>query len=201
MKLVYFVVLLSIIVFSAVFFMNTATANANEIEEKIMLNAFIDVKVHKVDSFDIMQPDEILNFAYESGKEYNLGETLRAITYLESGMGNTGRVGDDGVARGITQIQIPTAKFILKKLMGYEYEFSDVEVAMLLTYNDKVSIILSKHYLVYLMAKFKNHEANWSHGLLSYNVGPTGVKNKGLSFDPNNYVKKAKRFIISQRGS
>ncbi len=174
---------------------------ANDLEDKVILNAMIDVKVHKVDSFDIMQPNEILNFAYEEGKEYNLGETLRAITFLESKMGGDGRVGDSGIARGITQIQIPTAKFILKNLMGYKQNFSDIEIEMLITYNDKVSIILSKYYLIYLMKTFKNHEANWSHGVLSYNVGPKGVRTKGLTHDPNNYVKKAKRFIIEQRGS
>ena len=199
MKLVYLVVTLAMLVFSALFFMNTAYAN--DAEDIIMFDAIIDVKVFKTDSFNLMQPDEILAFAYESGKEVNFGETLRAITYLETKMGQDNRIGDRGVARGITQIQIPTARFILKKLMKYNTTFSDAEIAMLITYNDKVSIIMSKHYLIYLMDKFKNHEANWSHGLLSYNVGPTGVRNKGLQHDPNNYVKKAKRFIINQRGS
>ena len=199
MKLVYLMLLLTVLLFSAAFFVNCAAAN--ELEEKIILNAMIDVKVHKIDSFNLMLPQEILEFAYNSGKENDLGETLRAITYLESGMGRSGRVGDNGKARGITQIQIPTAKFILNKLMGYKQKFSDTEIKMLLTYNDKVCIILSKHYLIYLMNKFKNHDANWSHGLLSYNVGPSGVYNNGLKRDPNNYVKKAKRFIIKQRGS
>ena len=175
------------------------SVEANEIEEKIILDAIIDVKVFKEDSFHLLSQDEILKFAYESGSEYNLGETLRAITFLETKMANHGRVRDGGIARGITQIQIPTAKFILKRLMKIKQQFSDVEIKMLLTYNDKMCIILSKYYLVYLMDRFKNHESNWSHGLLSYNVGPGGVSNTGLSFDPNNYVKRAKIFIKQQR--
>ena len=185
MKLVYLVIVLSALVFSLTFY---NFSYANETEDNLVLRAIIDVKVFNEFSFNVLEPDEILEFAYESGKEYNLGETLRAITYLESGMGRTGRVGDRGVARGITQIQIPTAKFILKKLMKIKQTFSDQEIKKLLTYNDKVCIILSKEYLVYLMDKFKNRDANWSHGLLSYNIGP-------------NYVKKAKKFIIKQRGS
>lgn len=174
-------------------------SNTRASDAKILYDAMIDVRVF--DSYSVLEleQDEMMYFAYNNGKKYNLGETLRAIVFLESGFGKTGRIGDNGIARGVTQIQIPTAKFILAKIMNIDFKFTDNQIKKLLTYNDKLSIILSKYYLVYLMDKFKNHESNWSKGLLSYNVGPSGVRKKGLNFDPNGYLKKAKKFIKRQR--
>jgi hypothetical protein len=177
-------------------------------EELIMMNAIIEVKVDKVESVYMMEPAEMKDFAYEVGKEVNLGETLRALPFLESSFGKSrfgelgGRIGDNGESRGVTQIQIKTAKYILGKLMPYpNIKFSDEEIKMLLTKNDRVCIIMSKYYLVYLMDKFADKEANWSRGLLSYNTGPKMVYRHGTNWDPNNYVAKAKKFIKRERGS
>jgi hypothetical protein len=170
-------------------------------EEKIIYDAMIDVRVLDRYSIQELNPDSMMDFAFEVGKSDNLGESLRAIVFLESGFGRAGRIGDHGISRGVTQIQIPTAKFILNKLMNVKYNFSDKEIIKLLTYNDKMSIILSKYYLIYLMDKFKNHTAGWSKGLLSYNVGPSAVREMGLQKDPNDYLNKAKRFIIRKRKS
>jgi len=129
----------------------THQANASSLEDKIIYDAMIDVRVFNQFSINTLKPDEMMDFAYKTGKEENLGETLRAIVFLESNFGKIGRIGDDGVARGVTQIQIPTAHFILKKLMNIKYRFSDNQIKKLITYNDKVAIIMSKYYLVYLM--------------------------------------------------
>lgn len=169
-------------------------------EAEIMMQAIIDVKVHKKESVYLMEPEEMKEYASEVGATVNLGESLPAILYIESKFGTYGRVGDSGVARGVAQIQRPTARYILNKLMGYpNIEFSDDDIDKLLTKNDRVSIIMSKHYLVYLMDKFKDQEANWSRGLLSYNTGPGNVKKHGTSWDPNKYLKQAKTFIKRER--
>lgn len=169
-------------------------------EEEIMMQAIIDVKVHKKESVYLMEPEEMKDYAYEVGEPVNLGESLRAIIFIESKFGTFGRIGDKGVARGVGQIQRPTAKYILNKLMGYpNIEFSDKDIDNLLTKNDRVSIIMSKHYLVYLMDKFKDAEANWSKGLLSYNTGPGTVRKHGTKHDPNRYLKQAKTFIKRER--
>jgi len=167
-------------------------ANESEVIDKAMR----DVLVHKKDSIELLSPYQIKVYAYKIGAPVNLGETLRAITFLESRCGAAGRIGDNGVARGITQIQIPTAKFIFSKLMGFERKFSNKEIKMLITKNDKLNIIMSKNYLVYLMKMFKN---KWSHGLLSYNIGPGNTLKHGTTFDPNNYLAKATHFINKSR--
>jgi hypothetical protein len=179
--------------------MISSVANAN-IEYEIIEREIIKVKVHNEESIFKMTPQMIKIYSYKLGEPENLGETLRAITYLESSFGKTGRVGDSGVARGITQIQIPTAKYILNNIMGFKNKFSDSDIKKLITNNDKISIILSKHYLVYLMKKFKDHDDAWAKGLLSYNTGVRTVLTKGLSHDPNRYLAKAKQFIIQERG-
>jgi len=177
----------------------TPAFGSNLLEDRILSTAIADVKIYGRASINTLKTEDMGDFAYLVGKEFNLGETLRAVVYLESKFGTSGRVGDHGKARGVTQIQIPTAKFILKELLKVETRFSDNEIKLLLTYNDKVCIILSKHYLRYLMDRFKNHKANWSHAVLSYNRGPTIVTSHGLNHDPNDYVKKAKQFIAQER--
>jgi hypothetical protein len=170
-------------------------------EDYVVDKAMTEVLVFKRDSIEILNPYQIKVYAYQIGATVNLGETLRAITYLESHFGQTGRIGDKGIARGITQIQIPTAKFILNKLMGFDHKFTDKEIKMLLTSNDKLCIIMSKNYLVYLMNKFKHDEESWQTGLLSYNIGPGNAKRHGTAYDPNGYLTKAKKFINKERGS
>ena len=179
----------------------SAPAFADKAEDRVIDNAMIDVLIHKKESVQLLNPYQIKVYAYQIGAKVDLGETLRAITFLESRFGQAGRVGDNNVARGITQIQRPTAKFILNRLMGFTHKFSDNEIDKLLTSNDKLCIIMSKCYLVYLMDKFKNKPANWSTGLLSYNVGPGNATKHGTDYDPNNYLHKAKKFINQERGS
>jgi hypothetical protein len=169
------------------------------VEEEIVMSAIHDVKIKKKQSIHIMSVEEIKEFAFITGEQVELGETMRAITFLETRFGEAGRIGDKGKARGVTQIQISTARFILKELMDINLKFTDLEIKWLLTKNDRLCIIMSKNYLVYLMDKFRNEPGNWSHGVLSYNVGPTGVSKFGIDYDPNNYVDKAKRFIKKER--
>jgi hypothetical protein len=191
MKLFYVILVSLILLGSPVF------ASENEVVDKAM----IEVLVFKRESIEILTPYQIKVYAYQIGAKVNLGETLRAITFLETSFGQAGRVGDNEVARGVTQIQIPTAKFILKNLMGFKRTFSDEEIRMLLTKNDKLCIIMSKHYLVYLMDKFRNEDGPWSTGLLSYNIGPGNASKYGTEFDPNGYLTKAKKFINKERGT
>jgi len=182
---------------------NTVTISPKDFtEDEIIQKAIIKVKVDKKESVYLMSPDEIYDYSYECGRSDDLGETLRAIVYLESRFGEGGRIGDHGVARGITQVQIPTAKFILKRLMGFEHtKFTTKEIKMLLTKNDRLCMIMSKIYLVYLMDQFQHKPSHWSHGLLSYNVGIGNVQKHGVVHDPNGYLDKARRFIQKTRGS
>ncbi len=168
-------------------------------ENYYISKSIIDVIVYNRFNNNIMNKDEMKKFAYQIGSEYNISETINAIIFLETNFGKRGRIGDNGIALGITQIQIPTARFILRKIMNINCYFSDNELKMLLTKNDKLCIIMTKHYLLYLKKKFKNKKLNWSHSLLSYNVGPTKVLHHGLKRDPNKYLKKALQFIKKER--
>lgn len=169
-------------------------------ERLIIQEAILDVKHHQVVSYNILKPKALAEFAFQTGKPDNIGETLRAFTFLESTFGQTSRVGDHGDSRGCTQISISkTARFILDKLLNIKTKWTDQELEGLYTYNDKVSIIMSKEYLLYLMNKFKYKPANWSHAVLGYNRGPNAVNKDGLTIDPNNYVAKAKKFIKENR--
>ena len=66
---------------------------------KIIYDALIDVKVLNQYSINKLEPEEMLEYAYRVGKDENLGETLRAIVFLETKAGLSGRIGDNGLAR------------------------------------------------------------------------------------------------------
>ncbi len=187
-----------ICIFAALLPANNYAALTSE-QSRLLTNTINEVRYYKTPSRYIMPPETMADFAYMTGSPDNLGETLRAIVYLETTFGRTGRIGDNGDSLGCTQIKVETARYILEDILSLEEELTDVEVSRLYMYNDKLAIILSKEYLLYLMDRFKHKTANWSHSVLGYNRGPAAVSKDGLTRDPNNYVTKAKKFILDRR--
>lgn len=138
---------------------------------------------------------KLLNAAYAIGSEFSHSETLQAILLIESYAGKY-RLGDGNTSFGVMQVKLNTAKYILKKYMKSEVVSDNFSVVKLLIENDMACIRVGGSYLKHLYKEFQGEEFRWSKAVLAYNVGPEKVKQYGLAYDPNNYVKRVQSFIF-----
>lgn len=141
-----------------------------------------------------MTPEQSRNLkiAKEIGKEYGWPETAQVIIMQETLAGHLTKYGDRKAAfgkksYGIAQMQLNTAKFIIKKHFGHKVFSCDEEIITTLVTNDKFAIHLAMWYFKYLMNMF---DGNWKKAILAYNVGPGNVQKYGFKHDPNKYLKK-----------
>lgn len=141
---------------------------------------------------------ELLNLAYEVGKSLPHPELLQVIMMNETVAGRWGRHGDKNFKNwkkqsyGIMQVQLYTAKLVLRALPEYKFK-DDRELRIRLQYDDlfnlKVACVFVKDLLAF-------NKGDYFKTILSYNVGPGNVRKFGFSFDPNGYVKKARSNLI-----
>jgi hypothetical protein len=139
----------------------------------------------------------VLDIAYEEGLKIGYPETIQAIVFVESSAGLK-KFGDKNKSwsyrsYGIGHFQLATAKWLIKKHFGHPLFKNDKQLVDSLVKNDKFSAILVRIYFEYLLKKFRG---NWKKAVLAYNVGPTNVRKKGLTFDPNRYINKINKAII-----
>ena len=134
-----------------------------------------------------------LALAKEIGQEYGWPETAQTIIMQETLAGHLTKYGDQDAAfgrksYGLAQMQLDTAKFIIKRHFGHPVFSCDEEIIVTLVTNDRFAIHLAMWYFEYLLDMFNG---NWKKALLAYNVGPGNVLRKGFSHDPNDYLAKS----------
>lgn len=133
-----------------------------------------------------IQKDNIVK-SYNISKQFGYQHIIPVLCGIESSFGMY-KTGDDGKSLGITQIQISTASWLLKK---YKITMSEKNLKYLLLNDDEFCIILSCQYLQWLTKQLKGDKQKI---ILAYNRGLTSVKNDGLKVDPNNYLTKFKKY-------
>lgn len=104
-----------------------------------------------------------LEFAYNSGVDYDLGFTMAAIALQESSAGKY-RLNLESKDLGLFQVNVKTASSILKVTNHYK----KIELVERMIYDDVFTAKLSLHVLTY----FKDyHKGDWKKTIQSYNAG------------------------------
>jgi hypothetical protein len=187
------------IILSLAFFILSTVCSVHAGEREFVYRSILKVKQHRTYVYDQMGKNEMIYYGKRIGRADDLGNTLAALPGVESSYGKH-RIGDHGKAYGITQMHAPTARYIINNLMDIPVNLTDREIRLLLTYNDKAAMILSKYYMNYLIHNFNKKKRPWRHAVLAYNFGITNVKKYGLSKDPMNYLGKIKKQLFEIMG-
>jgi hypothetical protein len=148
--------------------------------------------------------NQLMVIAYKKGLAIGYPETIQGILQQETRAGKLGRIGNKGStvrykSYGVMQIQPDTALFIMRKL--WKMNKQDIpslhELIVRLLLDDEFNINLGTSYFSYLIDKFGGSEAplSWTKAVLSYNIGPGRYYERGLEFDPNNYIEGVKNNI------
>lgn len=145
----------------------------------------------------------LLKIAYEEGKKIGYPETIQAILWQETKAGSYGKIdgiiiGDSKSSRksyGVLQVQLRTAREVLKKYPHLGTFGTDAELLYRLLKDDRFNIRIGAHYFKNLIERFGENPSGWNRAVLAYNVGPSNVLKCGLSFDPNAYLPSVKNHI------
>jgi hypothetical protein len=133
-----------------------------------------------------------LKLAYIIGKKVGHPEVTQAIILQETLAGKLSRYGDRHLpwgkkSYGVSQIQLDTAKDIIKMHFNHQVFTTDEDIIHALVTNDEFAIHMAAWYFEYLMDFF---QGDWKKAVLAYNVGLKNVLKHGLNHDPNKYLNK-----------
>jgi hypothetical protein len=136
---------------------------------------------------------KIVVYGAEEGKKINVQSKydIPAIIHQETKSGKLGRWGDGGDSLGVGQMQKEARRIAARMLYGKDHGMSDQMLAYKIKTDDRFAVKMTAAYYKYLLDMF---HGNRDMAILAYNVGPYRVKEYGLSFDPNNYLRKVKRY-------
>lgn len=135
---------------------------------------------------------KIVKYGVEEGRKISKQAKydVPAIIHQESLSGKLGRKGDGGKALGVCQMQPAARRIAAEVLYGKNHGMSDKMLEYKLKTDDRFAVKMGAAYYKYLLKTFKGDR---DKAILAYNVGPYRVMEYGLSFDPNDYLRKVKR--------
>jgi soluble lytic murein transglycosylase len=132
------------------------------------------------------QQNYLLSIAGKYGAMFGYPKTVKGVLMQETLAGKLGRIGDDGRSFGVMQVQLATAKFMIKKKL-FNFYGTDKQLAQALRYDDDFNIMVGSRYIKYLIGYY---HGDIKKAVLAYNVGPGNVNKHGLKFDPNHYRRR-----------
>lgn len=127
----------------------------------------------------------VLDSAAAAGAPYNLSDTMRSLVYIESSAGSA-LIGDDGTSFGPGQMQLATAKEVLRRhphLWRFKHRQTDGKIIHRLLTDQRWALDMAARRLADLQAAH-----GWRKSIMAYNAGETGMQ-RGLG------VKYAEKVI------
>ena len=116
----------------------------------------------------------ILQKAYNAGTLVGWPLTMEAIVWQESSLGKY-RIGDDGKSLGLANVQVQTARIIIKQNSWLPQYTTNYSIARALLHNDEINLLIASIYFRNCYNQFKN----WPQALICYNGGPQTATNWG----------------------
>ena len=110
----------------------------------------------------------ILQKAYNAGTLVGWPLTMEAIVFQESSLGKY-RIGDDGKSLGLANVQVQTARIIIKQNPWLPQYTTNYSIARALLHNDEINLLIASIYFRNCYNQFKN----WERATICYNAGPT----------------------------